>query len=37
MRFRCSIAVLSMFLATPALASGVDIAWDNCLGESGAT
>jgi hypothetical protein len=37
MRFCCSIAVLSVFLATPALASGVDIAWDNCLGESGAT
>lgn len=36
MRSMWSLALLSLSLATPALASGVDIAWDNCLGETGA-
>jgi hypothetical protein len=36
MRFPRPLALLALSLAAPAFASGVDIAWDNCLGESGA-
>jgi hypothetical protein len=36
MRTQWLPALLTLSLSTPALATGVDIAWDNCLGEPGA-
>ena len=36
MRTQWLPVLLTLSLSTPALASGVDIAWDNCLGEPGA-
>jgi hypothetical protein len=36
MRTRFAAPLLSLLLVSPALASGVDIAWDDCLGEADA-
>ena len=36
MSTRWIASLLALLLASPALAAGVDIAWDNCLGEAGA-